>query len=269
VKKFLKYILGVIGSIYFVGFIITFPVYKSEYEQTHDGIIEDFFCAMPAATVRALAWPYSVFLAPKISSYDVKEKTVTNDEFLKIIIDSSDFDANMKDDRGISLLMHASRKGLVDVVKMLLDKGADVNYRDPFGSTALMYAATLFPADKNEIFNLDRTTEILIERGADVNAKGIDGMTALMYASKLGHEKIVKNILSCKNVDIDIRDKLDGMTALMLASSFGNANIVKMLVKNRANITLKNNEGKTALMLASSQHHTEIANIIHQQSTND
>lgn len=285
-KIFGTIISGIVGF-YFIGFIIYTPYYNWNYAKSH-GFAKWLLLGEVISTSKAIVWPYFYFSIPSIIKHSVKYCPVSNDYQLinieRELIDAienrniskinefiadSHFNVNMKVDGGKSLLMMASRRGAADIVEMLLDKGAKVNYRDPLGATALMYASTLIFANRKEANDIAKITEMLISRGANVNLKCIDGMTALMYASKLGHEKIVKNILSCKNVDIDIRDKLDGMTALMLASSFGNANIVKMLVKNGANITLKNNEGKTALMLASSQHYTEISNIIHQQSTND
>ena len=50
-------------------------------------------------------------------------------------------------------------------LRLMLDKGADVNASDALGRTPLMYAAA------SDILPLD-AVKLLIERGADVNAKG-------------------------------------------------------------------------------------------------
>ena len=80
--------------------------------------------------------------------------------------------------------------GDIDAVRVLLDKGADVNAFDPFGRTPLMYAAIsdLLPVD---------VVKLLIERGADVNAvnrhkqAGDTGWTVLDIARSHGANPIV------------------------------------------------------------------------------
>ena len=50
-------------------------------------------------------------------------------------------DVNANYPSGVTALIWASREGHLNVVKLLLEKGADVNARDKFGRTALMMAA--------------------------------------------------------------------------------------------------------------------------------
>jgi ankyrin repeat protein len=64
-----------------------------------------------------------------------------------------------------------------EMVKALIDKGADVNAKDKDGQTALMLAAG---GGYTEI------VKALIEKGADVNAKNNTGDTALSLAKKGG-----------------------------------------------------------------------------------
>ena len=281
-KAFFQKIISTFIWLYFIVFLIYAPYYNWDYAKTH-GFVKWLLFGEVVATSKAMIWPYFViFSIPNVennftsNNYQPSNeceliKAVKNGNISKIkeFIADKNFNINMKTDNGRSLLMLASRRGYVNIVKMFLDKGAQVNYRDPLGDTALIYASTLIFANKSEIINLNKITKLLIDRGANVNFKSVNGMTALMYASKFGYVTIVKNILSCEKVDLDCQDKLDGMTALMLASMSGNISIVKMLVKSGAKINLKNNYGKTALMLAHAQHYAKIENIIQHQSTND
>ena len=74
----------------------------------------------------------------------------------------------------------AAGEGRLEVVRYLLDQGADVNAREQFGDTALTEA----------VFNgqLAAVKELLF-RGADVNAIG-DGGTALDVAINRNHTAI-------------------------------------------------------------------------------
>ena len=80
--------------------------------------------------------------------------------------------------------------GDLKAVRLMLDHGAEVNAFDPFGKTALMYAAI------SDVFPLP-VVKLLIERGADVNAqcqhaKGGDaGLTVLDIAKLNGATPIV------------------------------------------------------------------------------
>jgi ankyrin repeat protein len=69
-------------------------------------------------------------------------------------------------------------------VKMLVDKGAEANARDPQGHTILMLAAS------SDAIPFD-TVKSLIERGADVNAKDPAGRTALDFAKQKGSTPLV------------------------------------------------------------------------------
>src|SRR5678816_4390294 len=66
--------------------------------------------------------------------------------------------ANHKDARGLTPLMYAAAVGSADAMKILIEKGADVNAKNAFDSTALMWSVT----DINKV-------RMLLDRGADVN----------------------------------------------------------------------------------------------------
>ena len=76
-------------------------------------------------------------------------------------------------------LVTMARWGDPDAVRLLLDRGADVNARDGDGRTALMLAcySDTYPID---------VVRILLERGADVNARTPSGETAASFAASRG-----------------------------------------------------------------------------------
>ncbi|MCB1143104.1 MAG: ankyrin repeat domain-containing protein [Leptospiraceae bacterium] len=79
-------------------------------------------------------------------------------------------------------LMVASKEGDLQLVKLLIDRGANVNATTPDGHTALMYASyNRYP----------EIVKVLIEHGANVNAKSIQGHTALSEIDDSHKEEII------------------------------------------------------------------------------
>ncbi|KAF1957092.1 ankyrin, partial [Byssothecium circinans] len=76
-------------------------------------------------------------------------------------------------------LCQAAANGHEAVVRLLVDKGTNINAKDPYGLTALHQAA----ANGHEA-----VVQLLMNKGADVNAKSSSRLTALHQASANGHE---------------------------------------------------------------------------------
>ena len=105
-------------------------------------------------------------------------------------------------------LIDAAVVGDVAKVKKLIAEGADVNAKDNFGQTVLMWAAC-----RGHI----EIAKLLIESGADVNAKDSTGDTALIFAASEGHLETVK-ILIESGADVNAKNMTGGVTALKLAA---------------------------------------------------
>jgi ankyrin repeat protein len=71
----------------------------------------------------------------------------------------------------------------IDVIQHLINNGADVNIRDNFGYTALIWASFYGHID---------IVRLLIDAGADVNASANDGWTALAWAEWNNNTDIVE-----------------------------------------------------------------------------
>jgi len=85
-------------------------------------------------------------------------------------------------------LLLAAKSGDKERVRLLLENGANVNARDRYGWTALMWA--VFKGYKEIV-------KLLLENGADVNVRDFFGNTALKFASmKIGCEEIVELLKS-------------------------------------------------------------------------
>lgn len=117
---------------------------------------------------------------------------------------------------GKTALMCAAQNGHTDIVRLLIEKGADVNTVAAGTGTALMDAAGNGHAD---------IVRILLEKGANVNVNV--GGTALMFAAREGNADIVRALLK-KGADLNAMDSV-GYTALSLAEARGHADVVRVL----------------------------------------
>jgi len=96
----------------------------------------------------------------------------------KAIIESSSDDINAvsSDGQKFTALLCASGIGRdrgLEIVQMLVEKGAEVNHRSTGGYTALMRAVRV---------HSPKTVEYLLQQGADVNIVSVKGETALDWA---------------------------------------------------------------------------------------
>jgi ankyrin repeat protein len=123
-------------------------------------------------------------------------------------------------------------------MRLLLDEGANVNWRNAFDATALMWAAG-DPAK----------SRLLIERGANVNARSKQGRTPLLIAAKRDGGAGLLRLLLSKGADPRARDEREN-TALMLAADTGDLEMIRLLLANGAEINAANALGFTPLLNA-------------------
>jgi len=116
-------------------------------------------------------------------------------------------------------LIKSSSDGHLEVVKSLIDKGADVNVKDSGDWTALIWSSAYEHLD---------IVKYLIGKGADVNAKDNGGYTALMESSSNGHLEVVKYLIE-QGADVNAENKY-GWTALMKSSYKGHLEVFKYLI---------------------------------------
>ena len=139
--------------------------------------------------------------------------------------------------------------GNLTEVHRLLYQGADINSKDKYGNTPLIWAS---------LYGHLHVVRILIGRGSDVDLPNNDKSTALMKASQEGHLKIVNELL-VTNAKVDLKNK-KGWTSLMYASDKEQLDIVRILLAYGADPTIQNNNGKSAADYA--QKNTPLINVV-------
>jgi ankyrin repeat protein/mono/diheme cytochrome c family protein len=142
------------------------------------------------------------------------------------------------DPAGSTPLHHAAGFASVDVVQLLIDKGADVNAKNRRGSTPLHWAV-----------HDEAKARLLVSRGAAVNTKQIEGRTPLYQAAVLANGHAVMRLLLEKDADVNAAT-LIGLTPLNAAAVRGDIEAMRLLIERGAKVDVKNSAGETPLMAA-------------------
>ena len=132
---------------------------------------------------------------------------------------SEGININACDKEGQSALMRASLFGHTEMVKLLLDKGADIKIRSKeTQSTALMEAVGGNHAD---------VIQLLAQKGADVNERDVLNRTPLHVASMWDFVEVADVLikLGAKTDALDMNDQ----TPMMVAEQNGNTKMVEFL----------------------------------------
>ncbi|KAF8334571.1 ankyrin repeat-containing domain protein [Amanita rubescens] len=149
------------------------------------------------------------------------------------------------------IIQIAANHGYVDIIKMLLDKGANVNTQGEHFGNALQAAVC---GGHLEVIKL------LVNEGADVNAQVEKYGSALYQASLQGHAKIVMFLLE-KAANVNAQGGEYG-SALQAASHNGCTEIVMLLLDKGADVNAQNGRYGNALYTGSYGGHAEIVRLL-------
>jgi ankyrin repeat protein len=167
---------------------------------------------------------------------------------------ASGADPNAVDHSARTPLMAAAQSERAEIVRALLDDGADPEQPDDLGYTALHFAAG----------NLGEATEdclkALLDAGSEVDEETRDGMTPLMVSAQLGCVDAVRVLLS-RGADVNARSQ-GGNTPLILAldpsqqlsrnpaRTSHTEEVVRALAESGADLNAQNDSGLSALHFA-------------------
>ena len=144
-------------------------------------------------------------------------------ENIRILLDAG-ANPNILDIYGSTALMIASLRGHIEIVRLLLERGAQTDWKDNNdGYTALMIAS---------IYSNTEMVRLLLKHGTEVNLQSHYGNTALILASRGGDMNIVRLLLK-HGANPNIQNNL-GETALTLASDEGHTDVVELIEQHIA-----------------------------------
>ena len=138
--------------------------------------------------------------------------------------------------------------GFLDVIRLLIEKGIEVDHKNTGGYAPLVFAINL--ADTN-------VTNLMIDAGADFNNFGGRAIPPLITAISQSPSEFVSYWLN-RGARTDVREPNSGATALHAAVLRGNLPIVQELLAKDTSVNETDNDGRTPLDLARRYDHKQI-----------
>ena len=202
-----------------------------------------------------------------------------------IIEHSQDLDTQCFDHKSTALHL-ASRRGHVEIIRVLLDNGADADARNNYNSTPLHMASTGGHVE---------AIRLLLERGVNAIHRDDQGFGAIELAYQGGHSKVARVFLElghdlglvANNINrwpplnralfegnIELARRLlehganlkpqgyDELILTQAASAGGPTEAIGVLLEQGIDITAQNNHGLPPLHLASLAGHVEVVRIL-------
>ncbi|GAB1726687.1 hypothetical protein NU195Hw_g6294t1 [Hortaea werneckii] len=150
-----------------------------------------------------------------------------------------------------SPLHQAIRADDLELSRLLLELGANINSLNDYKTTPLMYAVKYGSA---------KMVELILEHHPDMARLSFIGAAAIHWAVWPNRPEIME-LLVAAGADCDHR-MADGSTALHCASTAGHLETVECLLRMGADPTLKNDDWKTAFQIAVESGHERLAALL-------
>lgn len=150
------------------------------------------------------------------------------DEVVRLFNEGIDVNAKYNKQHGYlnderTILMFAVEAGDIEMIKLLVDRGADIHMKSDRGETAVLLATKK---------NMEQCVNLLLARGAKLDDTDEKGRNLLHLAVRAGNEALVKAFI---DLGIDVCSKTESdLTPLYYAAIHDNARVFKLLLKNKA-----------------------------------
>ncbi|XP_019865563.2 protein TANC2-like isoform X2 [Aethina tumida] len=164
-------------------------------------------------------------------------------------------DVELTNSQGCTALSLASSKGHCDVVRQLIAAGASPGHADTGGYCPLIHAA------RNGCLNVVGyllACDWVIKNPEDVELAEA-AQQALIAAAGQGHVDIVEYLLDMAEINADLPDTITGETALTIAAANGCHAVCSALINRGASLSVVNKKEMAALHLAVKEGHWAVA----------
>lgn len=159
-----------------------------------------------------------------------------------------------------SCLTIACDEGQLDIAKILIARGADVNYETRKAKNALILATELIDPCDTELVRM------LLQANALVNKTTSNGNTVLLSAAKYGNLNLIGMLLYANaNLNWEYND---GASPLMRACYYNHPRLVEYFLERGALIESTNVRMETPLYIASFRGYLEIVKILIESGAN-
>jgi ankyrin repeat protein len=126
------------------------------------------------------------------------------EDIVRLLLDAGAWPSDRESSLDDTPLMRAARRGHVGIIRLLVERGADMDEHEFAGNRPLMLAA---------LFGHREAVEMLLELGAELECEARDGYTALLHAIHGAHPEIIRLLVE-RGAQINRHDK-HGFTYLM------------------------------------------------------
>jgi len=158
------------------------------------------------------------------------------------------------DGNGGTALVLAIRLNLASVVRILIDRGANLEWKTIYGDTPLMCAAR-----NDDLYDI---AELLIEFGANIETRNVVENTPLLGAIRFLDTPVpIVQLLLSKGVNIEPINGF-GRTPLIQATYENHVEVVRLLIEQGANTSARDTNGDTSLIIAAKQNSGAIVQLL-------
>jgi ankyrin repeat protein len=199
------------------------------------------------------------YFKPLKDIYEKSQKTLENiQKFWKALEEEDleaisyllrEIDIDIQNGEGDTPLHFATEKENLEILKLLIERGADLNSQNIVGQTALHLAAGLG--------NLE-LAKTLANAGAKVDLRDLSGQSPFHLAAWNQNFEMVIYLIE-KGCDKDAIDS-NGKTSLHWAAILGNIQIADFLITHKVNLEVKDHSGKTPFYWSVLKNKVPVAN---------
>ncbi|CAB1414212.1 unnamed protein product, partial [Pleuronectes platessa] len=157
------------------------------------------------------------------------------------------YDINQPNKHGTPPLLIAAGCGNIQIIEVLMRKGAEIQAHDKSGANAIYYAARHGHVE---------TLRFLHEKKCPLDVQDKSGETALHVAARYGNVDVVNYLCSIRaNPDLSDREQ---ETPLHCAAWHGYSTVARALCQSGCHVDAKNREGESPLLTASARGFADI-----------